>query len=235
MHGKLWQLWLCLPYPREIRNIFDNSYSFNGPLRSQRRTSQCRSQSNCPWICKSDKEANWLFEIINKWMAIIYWCKANSMKYQTSVSQAGKGRPHFLVPKEQLEFLHSVCFTWTEIAQLIEVSRMTIYRRWEEYGMLTEPVETSDSELRQKVLEVKRMLPQVGELIILGQLWSIGYKVTRWRVREALHSTDLVIKHNTKMARGSYSQKAVFCSRSKFIMAHWYVNVMIVNYCKVTC
>ena len=63
----------------------------------------------------------------------------------------------------------------------------------------------------------------------------MGYKVTRWRVREALHSTDPVIKRNTKMARGSYSQKAVFCSRSKFIMAHWYVNVMVVNYCKVTC
>ena len=93
----------------------------------------------------------------------------------------------------------------------------------------------SDSELRQKVLEVKRMLPQVEELIILGQLWSMGYKVTRWRVREALHSIDPVIKCNTKMARGSYSQKAVFCSRSKFIMAHWYVNVMVVNYCKVTC
>lgn len=70
---------------------------------------------------------------------------------------------------------------------------MTIYRRREEYDMLTEPVEMlSDSELRQKVLEVKRMLPQVGESIILGQLRSMGYKVTRWRVREALHSTDPV-------------------------------------------
>ena len=68
---------------------------------------------------------------------------------------------------------------------------MTIYRRREEYGILNEPVQRlSYSELRQKVLEIKRLLPQVGESIALGQLRSVGYTVTRWCVREALRSTD---------------------------------------------
>ena len=84
-------------------------------------------------------------------------------------------------------------FTWTDIARLVGVSRMTIYRRREEYGILNEPVQRlSDSELRQKVLEIKRLLLQVGESIVLGQLRSMGYTVTRWRVREALRSTDPV-------------------------------------------
>lgn len=59
--------------------------------------------------------------------------------------------------------------------------------------MLDEPVASlSDSDLKQKVLEIKRTLPEVGESIILGQLRSMGYKVTRWRVRETLRSTDPV-------------------------------------------
>ena len=48
---------------------------------------------------------------------------------------------------------------------------MTVYRRREEYGMLDEPVASiSDSDLREKVLEIKRTLTEVGESIILGQL-----------------------------------------------------------------
>ena len=97
------------------------------------------------------------------------------------------------MPKEQLELLHSLCFTGSDIAQLLRVSRMTVYRRRQEYGMLDEPVASiSDSDLREKVLEMKKMLPEVGESIILGQLRSMGYKVTRWRVRDTLRSTDPV-------------------------------------------
>jgi len=49
----------------------------------------------------------------------------------------------FSILKEQLEFLHSLCFKWSEIAQLIGVSRMTIiYRCCEEFGMLEEPTAT---------------------------------------------------------------------------------------------
>ena len=120
--------------------------------------------------------------------------QTDTMKYKALVSQSvGRGQPRFLVPKEQLEFLHSLCFTWSEIAQLLGVSRMTVYRRREEYGMLDEPVASiSDSDLREKVLEIKKTLPEVGESIILGQLRSMGYKVTRWRVRDTLRSTDPV-------------------------------------------
>ena len=95
---------------------------------------------------------------------------SESLKYQALLSQStGKGRPHFLILKEQLEFLRSLCITWTDIAQLIGVSRITIYRRREEFGMLEEPTATlTDSELKQKISEIRKILPEVGEKIIQG-------------------------------------------------------------------
>ena len=47
-----------------------------------------------------------------------------------------RGRPKFDVSKDQLEYLKSMNFTWTEIAELLGVSLMTIYRRRREFGML---------------------------------------------------------------------------------------------------
>ena len=119
--------------------------------------------------------------------------QADLVRYHASIQQSGRGRPRFLVAKEQLEYLNSLGFTWTNIACIIGVSRMAVYRRREEYGMLDEPIAViSDSELRQKVLQIKRTLPEVGESIVIGQLRSMGYKVTRWRVRDILRSTDPV-------------------------------------------
>ena len=39
-----------------------------------------------------------------------------------------RGCPRFDVSKEQLEYLSSLSFTWTEIAVLLGISRMTVYR-----------------------------------------------------------------------------------------------------------
>ncbi len=47
------------------------------------------------------------------------------------------GRPRFVVSKDQLESLRSLSFTWPEIATLLGVSRTTVYRRRQEYGMPT--------------------------------------------------------------------------------------------------
>ena len=91
---------------------------------------------------------------------------SHSLKYQAILSQStSKGRPRFLIPKEQLRSLY---FTWSEIAQLIGVSRMTIYRRRKEFNMVDEPKATlTDAELKQKVSEIRQTLTEVGEKIIL--------------------------------------------------------------------
>ena len=49
--------------------------------------------------------------------------------YQAPVVHTGRrGRPKFDVDKEQVEYLLTVSFNWSEIAALLGVSRMTLYR-----------------------------------------------------------------------------------------------------------
>ncbi len=43
-------------------------------------------------------------------------------------SSGGRGRPRFQVSKSQLEYLESLSFKWTEIAAILGLSRMTLYR-----------------------------------------------------------------------------------------------------------
>ena len=38
------------------------------------------------------------------------------------------GRPRFQISRDQLLYLNSLCFKWTEISALLGVSRMTVYR-----------------------------------------------------------------------------------------------------------
>ncbi len=45
-----------------------------------------------------------------------------------TLSTGGRGRPKFNVSREQLEYLSSLSFSWSEIAVLIGVSRTTLYR-----------------------------------------------------------------------------------------------------------
>jgi len=53
----------------------------------------------------------------------------NTIGYQTHrVATGTPGRPRFDVSKNQLAYLASLHFSWTEIAVLLRVSRSTLYR-----------------------------------------------------------------------------------------------------------
>ena len=52
-----------------------------------------------------------------------------ALAYRVPVVHTGRqGRPRFDVTREQLEYLASLSFSWSEIAALLGVSRTTIYR-----------------------------------------------------------------------------------------------------------
>ena len=53
-----------------------------------------------------------------------------SASYQPPLLQqrSSPGRPSFCISKDQLLYLSTLSFTWTEIAAVLNVSRMTIYR-----------------------------------------------------------------------------------------------------------
>ena len=84
-------------------------------------------------------------------------------------------------------------FNWTQIANTLGVSRMTIYRRRVEYGLISS---TSggliDGELRV-VNEIQRDQPALGETMICmiwGRFRSMGFHITRSRLREAIRESD---------------------------------------------
>lgn len=90
-----------------------------------------------------------------------------------------------------MEYLHSLGFTWTEMATFLGVSRMTLYRRRQEFGMLTSSQQNiSDRELQEHVRHIQADSPCVGERMILGQLRALSVHVSRERVRRAIRVVD---------------------------------------------
>lgn len=117
---------------------------------------------------------------------------SNVVAYHSPLEHTSqRGRPRFIVSCEQLLYLRSLSFTWTEIASLLGVSRMTIFRRRQEFGILNEPgIEVNDAELRVVLSQLRRTFPELGEKMVIGHLRSLGYNVTRSRVRNAIRVTD---------------------------------------------
>lgn len=111
--------------------------------------------------------------------------------HAVATRSGGRGRPTFFVSEQQIVYLRSLAFTWVEIASLLGISRMTLYRRREEYGLIQDPrTIPTNAELMQLVQELRRELPYCGEVLLLGRLRSMGYLVTRSRLRDVIHNID---------------------------------------------
>lgn len=107
--------------------------------------------------------------------------------------RAGRGRPQFLISQDQLEYLQSLNFTWSEIGHMLGVSRMTIYRRRRDFGILdirSNLKTISDADLRTYLSQLRQDMPNMGETLVIGRIRSLGYAVTRQRLRDAIHATD---------------------------------------------
>ena len=114
-----------------------------------------------------------------------------SSGYHSLTSSTGRrGRPRFDISRDQLEYLFSMSFTWTDITTLLGVSRMTVYRRRLEYGMLRPGREITDARLNTLLLEMRADFPDMGEVMVIGRLRALGYRIRRYRVRNAIRSTD---------------------------------------------
>ena len=102
---------------------------------------------------------------------------------------SGRGRPCFNISEHQLECFRSLSFTWTDIAALLGVSRMTIFRRRVEFQMVNE-TSVEDRELRTVISSIRQNMPHVGEKMVLGRLRSMGYHVSREHVEHAIRATN---------------------------------------------
>ena len=111
--------------------------------------------------------------------------------YRSERIQCGRrGRPRFHVTANQLSYLTSLSFTWIQIATMLGISRMTLYRRRVEFGMVHEGHAIQGDELLRVVREMRSEYPEMGEVMVLGRLRSLGYNVIRDKVRRAIHETD---------------------------------------------
>ena len=118
--------------------------------------------------------------------------QAASTSYQvSSVSSGRRGRPRFDITADQIIYLHSLSFLWKKISSLLGVSRMTIYRRRVQYGLVHPAYQTlTDAQLQATVREIHSQQPTLGEVMVWGRIRARGFHVTRQRLRRAIRTTD---------------------------------------------
>ena len=115
--------------------------------------------------------------------------RVSACSYQAPLQphSAAPGHPRFRITREQLEYLRSLSFSWTDIPRLLGVSRMTIHRRRDEYGLLSEPAQAiTDAQLGQIVRDLRTELPDIGQVMVAGQLRAMGYRLPSEQIREAV-------------------------------------------------
>ena len=84
--------------------------------------------------------------------------------YQVPLVSTRLGRPRFDISQEQLIYLHSLSFSWSQIAAILGVSRMTLYRRRAEFGMPSRVI--GDKQLRSMMREMHSFQPGLGKVMI---------------------------------------------------------------------
>jgi len=125
-----------------------------------------------------------------------------STAYHAPVVHAlGRGRPRFDITRDQLEYLSSLSFNWTQISALLGVSRMTVYRQRAEFDMLGDTSEPlTNDEVRRHVTNMRQQFPNIGESMTIGrlraafELHEIRFgKQSEQQTLSTVHSAGLVV------------------------------------------
>ena len=119
------------------------------------------------------------------------------------------GRPRVFIDMVEVELLRCLRFRWTKIAEMIGVSRATLYRRLDEEGMSHDLTYStiSDRNLDETVEAIKQNHPNDGEVLMAGHLTSRGINVPRARLRGSIHRVDPV---NTAARRSVTIRRRVY-------------------------
>ena len=90
------------------------------------------------------------------------------------------GRPSINVSEDDILFLKGLNYSWTKIADILGISRRTLYRRLEEFSIDPRAfTEISQSELDELLKSIKSTNPNCGEVMIQGSLIHRGIRVPR--------------------------------------------------------
>lgn len=119
------------------------------------------------------------------------------------------GRPRVLVNIDQIELLRSAGFTWQEVADAVQVSRSTLWRRLSELNVSTNKYsDICEDELDIHVRRLQRDYPNCGQVMIRSLLQQQGMYVQRYRVRESMRRLDplqTAMRWQQVVRRRSYS------------------------------
>lgn len=118
------------------------------------------------------------------------------------------GRPKLDVTREEIIHLKQLNYSWTKIAEILQISRQTLYRQLEEFGIDSckfSPI--SESDLDNTLKDIKVSHPSSGEVMMQGHLLHRGIKVPRAKLRSAIHRVDHI---NTISRRTSVIRRRVY-------------------------
>jgi hypothetical protein len=127
-----------------------------------------------------------------------------------SPSLHDRGRPSISLDLEVIIFLRSMRFKWGHIAEMIGVSRSTLYRKCKAFGEyeLEDHNFLSYSDVLPVVQEIKAEFPDVGERLLMGRLHARRIHCTRETLRRVIHGTDPIntlLRWNANIISQSYS------------------------------
>ena len=100
-----------------------------------------------------------------------------------------RGRPRILISREHLETLEEFGFSFAACASILGVTTQTLRNRRRDFGMEVGSERysvISDDELDHEIAEILRVSPEIGERCMIGALRSRGFRLQRWRVRNAI-------------------------------------------------
>ncbi len=142
-----------------------------------------------------------------------------------------RGRPSYIIPKEQLELFIELGFHIPEMATMLSVSAKTVQRRLKAHGLSITNMYSSISNetLDNHVTEVLQMFPNCGYRRMLGFLTTRGIRMQEWRVRESMHRVDpdgvllrtLQIQTTHRRGYNVYSPKALYHMDGNHKLIRW--------------
>ncbi|CAC5389666.1 unnamed protein product [Mytilus coruscus] len=112
------------------------------------------------------------------------------------------GHPKYHVNKNVLESLLDCDFKISDIGNLLQLSKRTIYRRMAHFGLQKRAFsDIDDRNLDNKLSGIVVDFPCCGERMLREILKGKGIKLQRWRLRNAIHRIDYAGTEERKTGR----------------------------------
>lgn len=104
----------------------------------------------------------------------------------------GPGHPKIVIEREKLISLLDTHLPVSCIAKILSVSRRTLYRRMQEFGLSVRGSYSTvtDEELDNVILGIKEQMPNAGYRMVQGHLVSMGLRIQWWRMMASMHRVD---------------------------------------------